>query len=568
MFLVAQETAPMFFRVKKSGPRSYLQIVENRWERGGTKQRVLVTLGRADELVASGQLDALLASGSRFSEKLLILQAHAAGEFPGTRSRDLGPALVFERLWRDSGCQAVLEELLTERRFDVPIERVIFLTVLQRLFDPGSDRACFGWKDDVLVDGIEDLRLHHSYRAMAWLGEVLPEADQEAAMPWAPRCVKDLVEERLFERRRDLFTDLELVFFDTTSIYFEGEGGESLGQRGHSKDKRPDLKQMVVGAVIDDEGRPICCELWPGNTADVKTLIPVAERMKRRFGIERICLVADRGMIQNKTIEELEHNGWPYILGARMRTWKEVREQVLGRAGRYREVHPERSAASDPSPLQVKEVRLDDRRYVVCLNPEQARKDAADREAILVALEQQLRQGPKSLVGNRGFRKYLQGTPGAFTIDEAKIRQEVRYDGKWVLRTNTDLDAAQVALKYKQLWRVEDLFRSLKSVLQVRPIWHKTDATIRGHVFCSFLALVLRSELARRLAEHGEHSLEWQQILRDLKRLQLCEINARGKRFLLRSEAEGTVGAVCRAVGVALPPTIQAVQASEETPTS
>lgn len=556
----------MFFRVKKSGPRSYLQIVENRWEDGRTKQRVLVTLGRAEGLVSSGQLDALLASGSRFSEKLLVLQAHAAGELQGFRSRHLGPALVFERLWRESGCRAVLEELLAERGFEFPVERMVFLSVLQQLFEPGSDRACFEWKKDFVVEGVEELSLHHSYRTMAWLGEVLPEAEQEAAMPWAPRCVKDLVEERLFERQRDLFTDLELIFFDTTSIYFEGEGGESLGQRGLSKDKRPDLKQMVVGVVIDDQGRPICCELWPGNTTDVKTLIPVAERMKRRFGIERICLVADRGMIQKKTLMELERRGWPYILGARMRSWKEVREKVLARAGRYREVHPERTASTDPSPLKVKEVWVEDRRYVVCLNPEQARKDAADREAILAALEQQLHQGPKSLVGNRGFRKYLHGKPGAFVIDQDKIRDEARYDGKWVLKTNTDLDAAQVALKYKQLWMVEALFRSLKSLLQVRPIWHKTDAAIRGHVFCSFLALLLRAELAQRLDQRGEHGLEWQQILRDLKRLQQSEIEARGQRFLLRAEAQGTASAVCRAVGVALPPTIQTTQPAEETP--
>jgi len=216
--------------------------------------------------------------------------------------------------------------------------------------------------------------------------------------------------------------------------------------------------------------------------------------------------------------------------------------------------------------LKVKEVRVEDRRYIVCLNPEQARKDVADREAILAALSDQLRQGPKSLVGNRGFRKYLQGMPGAFVIDEDKIRQEVRYDGKWVLRTNTDLDAAEVAIKYKQLWMVEDLFRSLKSVLQVRPIWHKTDATIRGHVFCSFLALVLRAELARRLDERAAERLEWQQIRRSLERLQVSEIETRGKRFLLRSEADDTASAVCRAVGVALPPTIQTVDTPQEAP--
>ena len=154
---------------------------------------------------------------------------------------------------------------------------------------------------------------------MAWLGEVLPEEQQKDKTPFAPRCVKDRVEEDLFAYRRDLFTDLQLVFFDTTSIYFEGEGGESLGEHGHTKDHRPDLKQMIVGTVLDGQGRPICCELWPGNTTDVKTLIPVVDRLRSRFAINRVCIVADRGMISKETIEDLEGNkrGWLYILGAR-----------------------------------------------------------------------------------------------------------------------------------------------------------------------------------------------------------------------------------------------------------
>ena len=565
-----------FFRVKRSGPRSYLQIVENRWEDGRSKQRVLTTLGRVDELERTGQLERLLASGARFSKKLMILSAHENGELPSARARRLGPALIFERLWCESGCQAVLEQLLEERNFGFPVERLVFLTVLHRLFAPGSDRSCFQWKDKYVVDGIEGLELHHAYRAMAWLGEELGEEEQEPSevdedgealdAPPSPRCVKDVVEERLFARRRDLFSRLELVFFDTTSICFEGEGGESLGQRGHSKDKRPDLKQMVVGAVIDEEGRPICCELWPGNTSDVKTLIPMGKRLERRFGIRRVCLVADRGMIKKKTLELLEKEGWSYILGARMRSWKEVREQVVGRAGRYREVHPEREGRDEPSPLKIKEVWVEDRRYVVCINPEQARKDAADREAILAALEHQLRNGSKSLVGNRGYRKYLKGTKDAFSIDEVRVTEDARYDGKWVLRTNTELDAAEVALKYKQLWMVEDLFRSLKCVLEVRPVYHKTDATIRGHVFCSFLALVLRSELERRYRERHGEGFEWAQILSDLEAIETIDLVFQGKRFLLRTEAEGTAGKVCQAVRVALPPTIQ--QLEEEAPSA
>jgi hypothetical protein len=549
----------MFFRTQTSGPRSYLQIVENRWEEGRTRQRVVATLGRLDHLQQDGRLDALLASGARLSQSVLLLSAHAQGHLPTITTRRIGPALIFQRLWQETGCQRVIERLLAGRRFEFDVERAVFLTVLHRLFASGSDRAADKWRQDYQIDGCDALQLHHLYRAMAWLGEELPDDQQAGKTPFAPRCIKDRIEEDLFAHRRDLFTGLQLVFFDTTSIYFEGNGGEDLGQRGFSKDHRPDLYQMVVGAVLDAHGRPLCCELWPGNTTDVTTLIPVVDRLRGRFGIGRVCIVADRGMISRETIEALERDerGWQYILGARMRSQNEVKDEVLSRAGRYRVVHPKRVNSDDPSPLKVKEVWVGERRYVVCLNEDEARKDAADREAIVAALREQLRSGDKSLVGNKGYRRYLGGgdSPG-FRIDEAKIAEEARYDGKWVLRTDTDLDSAEVALQYKRLWMVEHWFRSCKTLLQTRPIYHRCDETIRGHVFCSFLALVLRQELQARLEERG-HELEWADVICDLDRLQMVEVEQDGKRFLLRSEVQGTCGKVFQAVGVALPPTVQ-----------
>jgi hypothetical protein len=549
----------MFFRTKTSGPRSYLQIVENRWEDGRPRQRVIATLGRLDQLQQSGQLDALLVSGARLAQSVLLLSAHAKGQLPTITTRRIGPALIFERLWRETGCQRVIEQLLDGRRFEFDVERAVFLTVLHRLFAPGSDRAADKWRADYQIDGCELLQLYHLYRAMAWLGEELPDGQQKDKTPFAPRCVKDRIEEELFAHRRDLFTDLQLVFFDTTSIYFEGNGGEDIGQRGFSKDHRPDLYQMVVGAVLDGQGRPICCELWPGNTTDVTTLIPVVDRLRSRFGVRRVCIVADRGMISQETIAALEQDerGWQYILGARMRSQNEVKDEVLSRAGRYRVVHPKRVQSDDPSPLKVKEVWVGDHRYVVCLNEDEARKDAADREAIVAALREQLHSGDKSLVGNKGYRRYLGGGgPDHFRIDEAKVAEDARYDGKWVLRTNTALDSADVALQYKQLWMVEQWFRSCKSLLQTRPIYHKCDETIRGHVFCSFLALVLRQELQSRLEERG-HDLEWADVIGDLDRLQMVEVEQDGKRFLLRSEVQGSCGKVFQTAGVAIPPTVQ-----------
>jgi len=556
----------MFFRTKTSGPRSYLQIVENRWEDGRPRQRVIATLGRLDQLQQSGQLDALLVSGARLARSVLLLSAHAKGQLPTITTRRIGPALVFQRLWQQTGCQRVIEQLLDGRHFEFDVERAIFLTVLHRLFAPGSDRAADKWKADYQIVGCESLQLHHLSRAMAWLGEELPHDQQQGKTPFAPRCIKDRIEEGVFAHRRDLFTDLQLVFFDTTSIYFEGEGGQDIGQRGFSKDHRPDLYQMVVGAVLDGQGRPICCELWPGNTTDVTTLIPVVDRLRSRFGVRRVCIVADRGMISQETITALERDerGWQYILGARMRSQNEVKDEVLSRAGRYRIVHPPRVQSDDPSPLKVKEVWVGERRYVVCLNEDEARKDAADREAIVAALREQLRSGDKSLVGNKGYRRYLSGSdsPG-FRIDEAKVAEDARYDGKWVLRTNTELDPAEVALQYKRLWMVEHWFRSCKSLLQTRPIYHKCDETIRGHVFCSFLALVLRQELQARLEERG-HELEWADVICDLDRLQVVEVEQDDKRFLLRSEVQRTCGKVFQAVGVALPPTV--LQVSPVTP--
>ena len=555
----------MFFRAKKSGNHAYVQLVENRWEDGGSRQHVIATLGRLDQLLDSGQLDAVLLSGARLSRTLLLLSAQADGQLPVITTRSLGPGLIFDRLWRETGCQAALEELLADRRFTFPLERAVFLTVVHRLCQPGSDRAADKWRDDYILEGCESLQLHHLYRAMAWLGEELAVDQQTGRSPFGPRCVKDQIEEGLFRRRRELFTGLDVVFFDTTSIYFEGEGGDELGQRGHSKDHRPDLYQMVVGVVLDSDGRPVCCELWPGNTTDVKTLIPIVDSLEARFAIRRICIVADRGMISRETITELEkpERRWQYILGARMRSQAEVRDEVLARAGRYHVVHAKSPNRQDPSPLKVKEVWVEGRRYVVCLNEDEARKDAADREAIVTALREKLRQGDKSLIGNRGYRRYVCDAGAEhFAIDEAKIAAEARNDGKWVLRTNTELSPSEVALQYKRLWMVEHWFRSCKSLLATRPIFHKCDETIRGHVFCSFLALVLRQELEARL-EARSVEWEWADVIQDVERLRLVEVEHEGKRFWLRSEVQGLCGKVFQAAGVAVPPTVRQVPAGE-----
>jgi transposase len=368
--------------------------------------------------------------------------------------------------------------------------------------------------------------------------------------------VKDILEEKLFERRRDLFLGLDLVFFDTTSLYFEGDGGETIGQYGYSKDKRPDLKQMIVGVVLDNKGYPLCCELWPGNTTDVKSLKVIASRLKNRFGIERMCVVADRGMISKKTIEELEKEKIHYILGVRMRRNVEMATELLEDGG-YEEIHGPRKNRKESSPLKVKEVIQNGQRYIICVNQEEVLADREVREQILSSLRERFKKGDNALVGNKGYRRYLSTTAGNhFVIDDKKVTDDARYDGKWVLTTDTDLPMVEVAFKYKQLLMVERIFRDMKSALETRPIFHKCDETIRGHVFCSFLALVLRKELDDALNRVGA-KFEWEDIKRDLKAVQETTITDNGKVITVRSRTEGCCGKVFQAVGVALPPAIR-----------
>jgi transposase len=533
---------------KSARGHRYLYLAESVREGGRVRQRLIQPLGRKDHLLASGQLERLLESVGRHCERGLALTQINSGELASKR---IGGPLLFGRLWKRLGIGEVLEDVLEGRQFGFAVERAVFVATLHRLFVSGSDRDCAGWMADYAIEGAEGLALHHFYRAMAWLGE---EIEAKAPGALAPRCVKDVIEEKLFERRRDLFTDLSLVFMDTTSLSFYGAGGETLGKRGHSKDFRPDLAQMILALVVDAEGRPICTEMVPGNTADVTVLLPVVDRLRTRFGIGRACVIADRGMISAATIAALEQRGMEFILGARERSSSDIRDIVLNDTAPMVPLALDRQKGE--TQLWVKEVKLGPgnkgERYIVSLNEAEAKKDKADRQAIIDGLQSQLKKGDKALVGNSAYRRYLKASGKSFEIDLGKLAEEARYDGITVVRTNAKVTPLQAVLRYRDLLEVESLFRAAKATFVTRPIFHQSDAAIRGHVFCSFLALVLSKEL-RRLCQVKNLAPEWQPLLRDLDRLQEATIQKDGKAITIRTAVEGQVGSIFQAAGIALP---------------
>jgi len=256
--------------------------------------------------MAKGAPDALLRSLARYTQHVQVVDGYRNGHLEAGAVKEVGPDLVFGRLWQGTGIQQVLTELLKGRRFEFSVERAVYLTVVHRLFESGSDRAAERWRRDVRLPGAEELQLHHLYRAMRWLGEV-----------------KDAVEDGLFQMRRDLFTELSLAFFDTTSLYFEVRGGESLGRYGHSKDHRPDpssgsgqaLRQLVLGAVLTQEGRPLACEVWPGNHADARALLPMVDRLRERFGIRRCAGWRTGGWSARRPFRAWSSAGWSTFWG-------------------------------------------------------------------------------------------------------------------------------------------------------------------------------------------------------------------------------------------------------------
>ncbi len=531
----------MFVRKKRSvqngSEYEYLQIVRSYRDGDKVRQEVIATLGRAEKLLASGEVDGLLRSLAKFSEKLRVVEATRRPDIQAHASRQWGPALVFGRLWEQQGIPEVIHRFSQDRRFEFDVERACFAMALQRLCAPGSDLQGSQWVATVEAPGMEDLALQHFYRSALFLAEVRSEMEME--LSW-----KD----------RDLFSqDFDVMFIDTTSLYVYRSEETELFKRGYSRHHRPDLPQVVLSVVVNAQGWPVAWEVFPGNTADVRAMEKMVDRLRRRLRIRKVVVVADRGMISKDTIKLLtddEQAPFQYVLGCKMRRQKEVSEEALARAGRYRTVKDN---------LEVKEVRVGDRRYVVCRNPSQAVKDKADREAMIEKLTKTLAQnGPKALVGNRGYARFLKVDKESVSINPQAVEADARLDGKFVLTTNTDLPADEVALTYKSLWRVERTFREQKSTLEVRPLYHRCPYTSIGHIAASFLALRLEVDLRRRLDER-KTEVCWPDLMRDLAQVQSLVIDLEGNRYRLRTQMSGSSYHAFKAAGLRPPETVSLI---------
>jgi IS4 transposase len=532
-------------RRNKNGTQvSYLQLVHNQWDAAAqaSRTKILYSFGRTDQ-VDPAAIERLIASLSRLLDPAAALRVTASSELTFLESRPLGGTHVLDGMWQRLGIDKVISGLLKGRRRDPRVERVLFALVANRALAASSKLAAAGWvSDDVHIDGLPQTSDDACYRAMDWLLEIKNALEKEIF--WQVATLLDL--------------EVDLLFFDTTSTYFEldeadaplardergtaladttnGDGATKAGFRtyGKSKDHRDDLPQIIVGMAVTRSGIPVRVWCWPGNTTD-SALIRQVKADLRDWTLARVIWVADRGFASAENRRYLRRGDHHYIIGEKLRSGSAEATAALARQGRYAEV---------AGNLRVKEVNISEaERFVICHNPDQADRDAAVRERLLAQLTELIDGADKLSATKRaelrgvistkpGLARYLRVTPsGLLRIDKATVTAETNLDGKYLLRSSDPrLSAEDIALGYKQLLQVERGWRDLKQVIDLRPVYHRLEERIRAHVLLCWLALLLV-----RIVETTTDAT-WRSLTAELNRLQVITFTGPDGTFRQRTE--------------------------------
>jgi len=531
---IVAEVVCMFLkrtRVRSGGQvYTYAQLVESYWDKGKPRHRVIANLGRLDRLDPES-MARLVESLAGLTDRVAVVRG--PGDVRSRGGKVYGSTWALERLWEKLGLGFWFRELARDRKISFDLDAAVRAMVFARLHAPSSERKVCEWLRTAHVEGAGGLSLHHLYRALDVLYHVWPRLEPKL-LPALGQLVA---------------VDASLCLFDTTSVYFEGDGPEGLAEFGYSRDRRPDKRQLVLGLMTTREGLPVGHLTLPGSTADLRSLEEAVRSLLGRVPATKPILVLDRGMVSEANLARLAEAGWQYIVGMKLR--QHVARRALGRPGRYAKVCEN---------LYVKEVAWENgppgERLIVCYNPLEAKVDAEARRRMVSQLEEMAGDGdgiPRRLLRSGAARRYLKVEGGKVRLDRAKIREDARYDGKWVLRTNCELPPGQVAQHYKGLWRVERAFRTIKSPLEVHPVYHWTERRVRAHVAVCVLAYTLL-RLIEMLCQQAGLQISGEEAVRKLSGITRNEIEVGPLAFWVRSELAPEHETIFRALHVPLPP--------------
>lgn len=543
----------MFVRcMKNSNGKHYLRIVENVWnkDKRRSEQRILFTLGRLDELQATGQIDSITRSLSRFCRRLKLVDMSKDVSVEDTYI--YGSVYVLKRLFERTPISGMAEDILrAHEQMEMSFVDVVFAMIVSRFVRPCS-KLCLKerWLDRLYPELIRaDIPLHHLYRSLDLLAEHKEEIQQKLIYP---------------ESQHSLFSAprLEVVFYDTTTLRFESvrtDTGE-LKRFGYSKEMRTDCTQVILGLMLDHEGLPVGYKLFPGNTYEGKTLPVILDQLKNDYQIKRLIFVADRGIISGKNIEELCNAGFEFIMG--MKLWAMTDGEII----RILKIDEWNYVSEN---YKVKELEHSDGRLIVTWSRERAERDVQVRHDIIKKLQAKLSREdrPEKLISHRGYGKYLKViTQGKVVIDDEAIQKESRRDGLFGILTNVskdDLSAEEIVERYKELWKIEDAFGEIKGTMEARPMFHWTDKRIEGHMMVCFLAYYLEAYVNQQLKK-ANADFTVPKAFDALNQVRAIPVTVRGQTVWVRTKLEGTVAKLMQILKIRIPGDVLKLPTTEE----
>lgn len=561
----------MFLRVTKAKDYKYLQIIKGYRESGIVKQKVVANLGRLDLLERSGL--------EKVVEGLNALIKKKEPEPDNKNLKDISTMeelervnygyIAYRKLWNSFELDRILGELKLQKDIEFDFKKVTFSMVINRLLEPSSKLCCFKTKDKY-VNLNEELKLQNLYRTL----DILAEDKEE-------------IELKIFDMNRNLFNlQIDIVFYDVTTYYFESQMEDDLKGYGFSKDHKINEVQVVMGLLIDKEGRPIGYELFKGNTAETNTIICTIKKLKEKFNIDNIIIVADRGLNSKINLKELKDNGFDYIVSAKIKNMsKPVQKEILD-FKEYKSLTKKEINFIDETKELFQYKVLDyvntvkyEQNGIKCIedinealictySSKRASKDKKDRERMIDKAGKIIEKNQKAtLNNNKGYKKYigklypnnLQDEIDNYELklDLDKIAQEEQFDGFYAIQSSRkDIDPLRIIQNYHYLFKIEESFRVLKSTMKTRPIFHYTPKRIEGHFVMCFLAFLLERELEYRLAhshKNKEISISPGEIKNALNSMELSLLSIQGEEFYLKSKHQPLASSIFDLLKIKLP---------------
>lgn len=539
----------MFIKITKSGNHRYAQLVESYRKDGNTKHRVLLNLGRLDQIENNPSFQNLavkLAELSALKEETNNLKDISEAEILNYGY------LAYRRLWEQFDLPKMLAEAMGKAQFD--LSKTSFLMAIGHLLDPRSKRGTHARQERYF--NLPGVKLHHLYRSL----DILERS-------------KEMLEARLFNLNRSLFNmKVDVVFFDVTTFHFESVCQDSLRDFGFSKNGKFNEVQVVLGMLIDQAGRPVGYELFPGHTFDGKTLEAALDNLERRLGIQRVIIVADRAINSKLNLKRIRDKGYDYIVASRLKSMpKHHLKQALSDTGFCAITDSDGNRFRYKSLAYLNRFKADQRVYelpeqlIITYGEKRVKKDQADRQRLIRKAKLLLEnKGKIKSSSKRGGRRYLKETGDVdWALDEEAIAKDELFDGYYALQTSKEsLSPREVLTIYSDLWKIEESFRVMKSTLEVRPVFHWTESRIKGHFVLCFLAFLLERTLEFRLNEAGLNCSP-EQIQEALNSLNFVEVKVKKKKFLIKTKAMPLAHDIWRLLRLKPPKNVTAVEEME-----